>query len=127
MVELLKVQKNEFSKSKIAEEWTGQQIVELTYAKHYRLIDNKNSNEDLNCIEEKITYDEGNYPKKKGRHQLNLDELYPVTKEELYTLIKTMTYDKLELLIKRIEEIVQNINSQRENHYIEQIPKLTLK
>ena len=120
--------KRKIEKSKKVEEWWNLNIVELTcrtiyFLKHY----DKNECPIFFDEESNITYDEGDYKFKPGHHPLT-EKAQEITKEELFSLIIRLPYERLQYISKKIEEIVYFINLKRENDdSLEQIPKLILK
>lgn len=119
--------KRKLRKSKKAEEWTNLHEVELTYRKHYLLCENDPSESNILHIEElKIEYDEADYTYATGKRPLS-EEAFPITKSELLSLIKRLPYNQLELLMKKVNKIVSEINSNRQYGDLKQIPKLILK
>ena len=119
--------KRKIRKSKKAEEWTNLYEVELTYRKHYLLCDNDTNKSNILHVEElKIEYDEADYTYATGKRPLS-EEAFPITKSELLSLIKRLPYNQLELLMKKVNKIVSEINSNRQYGDLKQIPKLILK
>lgn len=119
--------KRKLRKSKKAEIWTNLYEVELTYRKHYLLCDNDPNESNLLHIEElKIEYDEADYTYATGKRPLS-EDAFPLTKNELFSLIKVLSYNELELLMKKINKIVSGINLNRQYGDLKQIPKLILK
>ena len=119
--------KRKLRKSKKAEEWTNLHEVELTYRKQYLLCENDPSESNILHIEElKIEYDEADYTYATGKRPLS-EEAFPITKSELLSLIKRLPYNQLELLMKKVNKIVSEINSNRQYGDLKQIPKLILK
>ena len=119
--------KRKLRKSKKAEIWTNLYEVELTYRKHYLLCDNDPNESNLLHIEElKFEYDESDYTYATGKRPLS-EDAFPLTKNELFSLIKVLPYNELELLIKKINKIVSGINLNRQYGDLKQIPKLILK
>ena len=120
--------KRKLRKSKKTEEWTNLHEVELTYRKYYLLCDNNPNKSNILHVEElKIEYDEADYTYETGKRPLS-DEALPLTKNELLSLIKRLPYNELQLIIKKIEQIVDSINSNRQyGESLQLMPKLIMK